>query len=92
MTRRRYPILGRRNLRLIDATQTPLKPVYLRYRILEVGLEDQSRASRPWIWILDLDPGSGSQTRDLDPSISDLRIYLNIRLIRPFDWIYLRIP
>ena len=46
ISRRGYPIMGRPNLRLFDATGRPLKPVYLKYEILEVGLEaseDQSQ-------------------------------------------------
>ena len=46
MSRRGYPILGRVKLRISDAGITPLKPVYLRYRILEGGSQDQSRARR----------------------------------------------
>ena len=38
MTRRPYPILGRLNVKLIDAMERASKPVYLRYEILEVGL------------------------------------------------------
>ena len=53
MTRRRYPILGRHQLRISDANIRPLKPVYIRYRILGAGLEDQSG----------LDPGPGSRSR-----------------------------
>ena len=38
MSRRAYPILGHLKLRISDAIERPLKPVYLRYEILEAGL------------------------------------------------------
>ena len=63
---------------MFDATQLPLKPVYLRYRILRGGLEDQSRASTGSGSGPGSGPGSGSwsaSARVLDPSISDLSIY-----------------
>ena len=37
--------MGRVNLRLFDATVSPSKPVYLRYRILEAGLGTSLRQS-----------------------------------------------
>ena len=66
MTRRAYPILGRLNLRLFDATKVALKPVYLRYKILRGRSQDQSGDPGTWTWTwiwtldlyLDLDPGS----------------------------------
>ena len=45
-SRRSYPILGRLNVKLIDATERPLKPVYLTLGFLEAGLQDQSEASQ----------------------------------------------
>ena len=43
MSRRAYPILGRLNLKSIEVNRKPLKPVYLRFRILEVGLRTSLR-------------------------------------------------
>ena len=74
MTRRAYPILGRVNLIFLEVNITPLKPVYLKIRFLEVDLrtsldQSQDQASGP-------DPGSdsGSRLRSQIPDISDLRI------------------
>ena len=50
MSRRRYPILGRLKLRFLEVSYLALKPVYLRYEILEVGLRtslDQSQERGP---------------------------------------------
>ena len=58
----------------------PLKPVYLRYRILEVDPEAGPEASPGQIQdqIQDPDPGPVSQISDpSDPSISDLSIFLD---------------
>ena len=44
MSRRPYPILGRHKLRSAEVNRMALKPVYLRYRILEGRSEDQSGA------------------------------------------------
>ena len=59
--------MGRLKLRLSDAIELPLKPVYLRYEILKAGLQDQSGPDPgpdP-----ESDPGSdpGSRSRVLDP-------------------------
>ena len=61
ISRRAYPIMGRVKLRLIDARQSPYKPVYLRYEILRGRSWDQSGVVREpgsgsWIWVLDLVP------------------------------------
>ena len=42
MTRRRYPILGRPELKLSDASKRPSKPVYLELEILGGRSWDQS--------------------------------------------------
>ena len=45
MTRRGYPILGPRKLRLFDATKLASKPGYLRLEILRGQSQDQLEAS-----------------------------------------------
>ena len=56
MTRRRYPILGRLNVPILEVNITALKPVYLRFRILEVDLRASLRVlgagpeAGPWSW------------------------------------------
>ena len=47
MTRRSYPILGRVELRFLEVNRTALKPVYLRFRILEVGHRTSLRLPGP---------------------------------------------
>ena len=54
MTRRAYPILGRRKLRLFDATEHASKPVYLKKEILRGRSWDQSGRSEGGLWTLDL--------------------------------------
>ena len=44
-TRRAYPILGPSQLRFLEVNIQPLKPVYLRVRILETGLGASPGAS-----------------------------------------------
>ena len=68
--------MGRVNLRLIDATERPSKPVYLRYEILRRRSRDQSGAVRGVGLDLDLDLDLDLEPASLDPSISDL-IYIH---------------
>ena len=56
MRRRAYPILGRLKLRSIQVNRMALKPVYLRYEILEVDLRTSLRALEAGPGS---DPGSG---------------------------------
>ena len=67
MSRRRYPILGRPKLRLIDASITPLKPVYRESEILRGRSRDQSRASPGPVSGLDSGPDSGPDSGDPGP-------------------------
>ena len=76
--------MGRLNLRISDGNITPLKPVYLRFRILGGRSWDQSGQS----WDLDLGPGSGPgsvpQPGPSDPSISDLVYLVRFPVKRPY--------
>ena len=85
MTRRRYPILGRRKLRSADASISVSKPVYLRLEILEVDLGTSLRVrsrvrSRVQSQGQIQGPISGS-----DPSISDLNNIQYILVKRPYE-------
>ena len=59
MSRRAYPILGRDNLRFLEVNTRPLKPVYIKFRILEVGLRTSLGQSEGRVLAPGSGPGSG---------------------------------
>ena len=69
--------MGPSKLRLFDGSITPLKPAYLRYRILRGRSQDQLEASPGQIQdkLQDQiqDQIQEPDLRELDPRISDLR-------------------
>ena len=83
--------MGRLKLRFLDVNITPLKPGYLRLRILKVGLRTSLRTSLRTDLRSMARPQIHGPTSDPWP---DHQIYIINeinRLIRPFDCIYLRI-
>ena len=74
MTRRGYPILGPANLRILEVNTSALKPVYLRYEILEVDLRDQYRVRSRARSRVRSRARSRVRSETRIPDISDLRI------------------
>ena len=85
ISRRAYPILGRFNLGLFDATRGPLEPVYIRYEILEAGLRPVRTSLRTSLRTLDLDPGSDPGSGPGSQISQILVIIKNITVKRPYE-------